>query len=195
MLKFFPMDVASIIESGRVLGVDIMIMLMSLYKLSMGYYDMASRDHLVPEISHTQHILLNMLQNHPKFYLIPWTVSCLWLCWCQLCPPWFCWWPPPRRWWGGRSGTRRRRGARPAPACPGCPYPLCAPGYKQLTISTKCLFKYLTFTFVNSTSEAKLLCLLAGSMHTSRGVDTELSLMKSWIWKKCLLWIEFSVSA
>ena len=37
------------------------------------------------------------------------------------------------------------------------------------------------FTFVNSTSEAKLLCLLAGSMQTSRGVVTELSLMKSWI--------------
>ena len=43
MLNFFLVGVASLIESGRVLGVDIMIMLMSLYKLSTGYYDMASR--------------------------------------------------------------------------------------------------------------------------------------------------------
>ena len=77
MLNFFLVAVASLIESCRVLGVDIMIMLMSLYKLSMGYYDMASGTHLVPEISYTQHILLNMLQNHLKFYLIPSTVSCL----------------------------------------------------------------------------------------------------------------------
>ena len=75
MLNFFLVGVASLIESCRVLGVDIMIMLMSLYKLSLGYYDMASGDHLVPEICYTQHILLNMLQNHLKCYLIPSTVS------------------------------------------------------------------------------------------------------------------------
>ena len=42
MLNFFLVAVASLIESCRVLGVDIMIMLMSLYKLSLGYYGMAS---------------------------------------------------------------------------------------------------------------------------------------------------------
>ena len=76
MLNFFLVGVASLIESGRVLGVDIMIMLMSLYKLSLGYYDMASGTILSQKLvihntycSTCYKIILNFILFHRLYHV------------------------------------------------------------------------------------------------------------------------------